>query len=266
MKKRKILVVDDKAAVLEFVQSVLAENGYDVITASDGNELLLKVATEHPDIILSDVMMPKRSGYHALQILRQQDEVFRKIPVVIMTGTPTVLELFQGWQIEGILMKPFRVTDLLQVLEEAWQKSGRSTAAHNTWVSESDPGIADDGLKRIIFLANPHFDIQSLRSGIQGFGCQPIHAPDTETAASLAIGLKPSAIFVEVQNLKDLASVTTFCDSLEKTMGQNPIRCFLFAESSAGPPPFSSGSSRPILFYHDIPSLLNQIRQALQAD
>lgn len=83
MKKQRILVVDDEMDFLEILKKRLETNGYEVITAFDGEDALKKLKTEKPDAVLIDIMMPKIDGLNVLKQIRQED---KKMPVFIMTA------------------------------------------------------------------------------------------------------------------------------------------------------------------------------------
>ena len=69
----KILVVDDEEAILLGVGDLLASEGYRVSTARDGREALERFATDRPDLVLLDVMMPEMSGYDVCRAIRNPD-------------------------------------------------------------------------------------------------------------------------------------------------------------------------------------------------
>jgi len=83
MSKKKILVVDDEIDFLKVIKLRLEVNGYDVITAFDGEEALKKIKTEKPDALLLDILMPKIDG---LGILRKVREENKSLPIFIMTA------------------------------------------------------------------------------------------------------------------------------------------------------------------------------------
>jgi CheY-like chemotaxis protein len=85
MKHGKILIVDDEAEQIDFASSVLQENGYITISAMDAEEGMKKVKAERPDLILLDLMMPKRGGLAMYQDLKHDEET-ENIPVIIVTG------------------------------------------------------------------------------------------------------------------------------------------------------------------------------------
>jgi len=82
---KKVLVVDDSAADLANMKSVLTDAGYLVITASDGNEAVSKAKLEKPSVIFLDVIMPEMDGYEACRQLTL-DEKTKGIPVVFVTS------------------------------------------------------------------------------------------------------------------------------------------------------------------------------------
>jgi len=88
---KKVLVVDDDDNTVKFLTTALEENGYEPIGAYNGQEGLEKVESEKPDLILLDVMMPKKTGFVLFSQLRK-DERFKDIPIIMLTGVAEVLE------------------------------------------------------------------------------------------------------------------------------------------------------------------------------
>jgi DNA-binding response OmpR family regulator len=82
--KKRILVVDDHPRVLAFVAIDLKLRGFDVITATSGEEALRKTKTEKPDIILLDILMPGMSGFEVLEKLRPGTDT----PVIAFSASP----------------------------------------------------------------------------------------------------------------------------------------------------------------------------------
>jgi class 3 adenylate cyclase len=84
--KAKILAVDDTAVNLKLLEAMLTPRGYEVITASSGQEALEKIRTERPDLVLSDILMPGMNGYELCKKLRE-DDATRFLPVVMITAS-----------------------------------------------------------------------------------------------------------------------------------------------------------------------------------
>jgi len=88
---KKVLVVDDDENTRRFLTVALEENGYEAITAEDGDEGYRKIEEEIPDLILLDVMMPKKTGFSLFKQLRRKEE-YKDIPIIMLTGVAGVLE------------------------------------------------------------------------------------------------------------------------------------------------------------------------------
>ncbi len=88
---KKVLVVDDDDNTRRFLTVALEENGYEAITAEDGDEGYRKIEEEIPDLILLDVMMPKKTGFSLFKQLRRKEE-YKDIPIIMLTGVAGVLE------------------------------------------------------------------------------------------------------------------------------------------------------------------------------
>jgi CheY-like chemotaxis protein len=82
---KKVLVVDDDAKTRRFLTVALEENGYQAETAEDGEQGLKRVQEGIPDLILLDIMMPKKTGFSMFKQLRKQ-EAFKEIPVIMLTA------------------------------------------------------------------------------------------------------------------------------------------------------------------------------------
>ena len=104
----RILVVDDVAANLEIVRMRLEAIGYEIVTADDGEEALVKARDIAPDLILLDIMMPKLDGIATLKILKS-DKALRFVPVILLTAKADTQDVVAGLDAGGddYLTKPF---------------------------------------------------------------------------------------------------------------------------------------------------------------
>jgi len=123
----KILVVDDETNSIVTVQMQLEANGYEVISANNGEEGLEKVKNEKPDLIILDVMMPKMNGYQVCAILKHYAQS-NKIPIILITGKAQdeFRELGQRVGADDFITKPFEPPILLAKIEELLKKSSES--------------------------------------------------------------------------------------------------------------------------------------------
>jgi CheY-like chemotaxis protein len=88
---QQVLVVDDDRNAVKYLTVVLSDHGYEPVSAYDGNEALDKVEQAKPDLIVLDVMMPKKTGFVLFRQLRA-DERYRDIPILMLTAVSGVLE------------------------------------------------------------------------------------------------------------------------------------------------------------------------------
>ena len=105
---KKILVVDDEGDILDVAKTVLASRGYEVITASNGNDAIAKASFEKPDLILLDILMPGKNGFEVTRALKKDPSTSR-IPIVIssvLTGVKDRREALEAGAV-AILAKPF---------------------------------------------------------------------------------------------------------------------------------------------------------------
>jgi CheY-like chemotaxis protein len=88
---KTVLVVDDDDNTRRFLTVALEENGYEAVTAADGEEGYQRLKESIPDLILLDVMMPKKTGFSLFKQIRKE-EGLKDIPVIMLTGVAGVLE------------------------------------------------------------------------------------------------------------------------------------------------------------------------------
>jgi len=115
----RILVVDDRDENIDFiVEYVLKPNGYQAITARDGEEGLRKALTENPDLILLDLQMPRMTGIEVLESLKEHG---KNIPVILMTfhGSEELAVRVFRLGVKNYIIKPFEIEEMLEAIEQA---------------------------------------------------------------------------------------------------------------------------------------------------
>lgn len=119
----KILVVDDSPTELTLTKNFLLGKGFQIVTAVDGEEALAKAASERPDLILLDVILPKKNGFQVCRQLKTAEET-REIRIVLVTSKTQDSDRFWGLKqgADGYLTKPFRGEDLLAIIAEQMQR------------------------------------------------------------------------------------------------------------------------------------------------
>ena len=115
--QKRILLVDDDAEVIETMRIPLESRGYEILIARDGNQGLAVVERENPDLVILDMMMPKRSGFLVLEKLRRT----RPVPIRIIMVTANEGSRHKAYAemlgVDDYLRKPFAIDRLLESVE-----------------------------------------------------------------------------------------------------------------------------------------------------
>jgi DNA-binding response OmpR family regulator len=111
---KKILIVDDEPNIVLSLEFMMKKEGFAVAVAADGDAALEQVATFGPDLVLLDVMMPKKSGYEVCQILRA-DPAQVALKIVMLTAKGRETEVAKGIALgaDAYVTKPFSTKDLV---------------------------------------------------------------------------------------------------------------------------------------------------------
>ncbi len=115
---KKILVVDDEVYILHILDFSLGAEGYEVLTAADGEEAVRLARTEKPDLIVLDIMMPKVDGFEACRRLKADPET-SPIPVILLTAKGREVDRQMGMEVgaDDYIVKPFSPTRLIEKIE-----------------------------------------------------------------------------------------------------------------------------------------------------
>lgn len=128
-KQLKILMADDEANILSLSGEALKQQGYDIITASDGLIALEKAISEKPDLVILDRQMPGMNGLEVCKKIRETAEL-RDTPVIFLTGQDTKTEIMEGYS-EGAseyITKPFNLNELIETVACTLSKRKKSAA------------------------------------------------------------------------------------------------------------------------------------------
>jgi len=113
----KVMVVDDSFSELKVIESMLRHAGFEVLTYTDGEGLEDKIASEKPDVLLLDVVMPKRNGYEILRGVKR-DERTKHTPVVLVSqkNQPSDERWGRRQGADDYVTKPFAERDLMDTV------------------------------------------------------------------------------------------------------------------------------------------------------
>jgi len=117
--RKRILVVDDEIYIVHILEFSLTMEGYQVLTAADGEEAMRLIEQERPDLVVLDIMMPKMDGYEVCRRLRQ-DEQLKGIPVILLSAKGRAVDREVGLQAgaDDYITKPFSPRKLLEKIRD----------------------------------------------------------------------------------------------------------------------------------------------------
>jgi len=120
----KILVADDEPNIVISLEYLLKREGYTVVIARDGQEALEVINRELPDLVLLDVMMPKKSGFEVCQEVRANDAL-QDIKILMLTAKGRDTDVAKGTALgaDGYMTKPFATRELVQKVAEMLGKA-----------------------------------------------------------------------------------------------------------------------------------------------
>lgn len=119
MSKQRILVVDDSPTVVNMLSLLLEEQGYEVVSASDGLEAIETFYQQRPDLVVLDVVMPKMNGYQVCRLLKDDPQV-RETPIIILTNEDQPKDKFWGLQVgaDDYLVKGVDFSLILETIQQ----------------------------------------------------------------------------------------------------------------------------------------------------
>lgn len=121
----KILVVDDEPNIVLSLEFLMRQAGFQVRTASDGEAALAAVATELPDLVLLDVMMPRKNGYEVCQAIRANPD-WKGVRIIMLTAKGREVEREKGLALgaDDYITKPFSTQEVVERVRELLAEAG----------------------------------------------------------------------------------------------------------------------------------------------
>ncbi len=120
MGKGRVLIVEDEPHIVLSLEFLLRREGYETASAADGEEGLALVRSLKPDVVLLDIMMPKRNGYEVCQAIKADPEL-RGIPVIMVSAKAQEVAVLKGLELgaAAYIAKPFGNAEVLEAIRAA---------------------------------------------------------------------------------------------------------------------------------------------------
>lgn len=114
----KILIVDDEPNIVLSLEFLMKQAGFQVRTASDGEAGLSAVTAEHPDLVLLDVMMPRKNGYEVCQAIRENPDL-KAVRIIMLTAKGREVEREKGLAMgaDDYITKPFSTQEVVEKVQ-----------------------------------------------------------------------------------------------------------------------------------------------------
>ncbi len=121
----KILVVDDEPNIVLSLEFLMKQAGFQVRTASDGEAGLAAITAEQPDLVLLDVMMPRKNGYEVCQAIRANPD-WKAIRIIMLTAKGREVEREKGLALgaDDYITKPFSTQEVVERVRELLAEAG----------------------------------------------------------------------------------------------------------------------------------------------
>lgn len=157
MSKYKILVVDDEKRMVRFIQLNLEQDGFQVVTAYNGNEALDQVRTQLPDLVLLDIMMPDIDGFEVLKKIREVNDV----PVIMLTAKGEEDDRVKGLELgaDDYITKPFSPRELVSRIKAVLRRT-KTFQEDQVDVVEVDDRLKIDFSRREVWVEGEKVDLR----------------------------------------------------------------------------------------------------------
>ena len=153
----RLLVVDDDANLRHTLTYAFKQEGFEVVTADDGNQALTSFRQSHPDLVVLDIMLPGRDGFDVARALRRESDV----PVIMLTARDSELDKVVGLEIgaDDYLAKPFSTRELIARVRAMLRRARRVEPAAADARAEID-GLILDGARHRVSLDGREVDLK----------------------------------------------------------------------------------------------------------
>jgi DNA-binding response OmpR family regulator len=145
--RRRVLIVEDDASIMLGLRINLETEGYDVLSAEDGDKGLALARTEQPDLVILDVMLPKLNGFQVLQTMRREGMA---MPIIVLSARTGEMDKVTGLELgaEDYVAKPFSLAELLARVRAALRRGPRAIDKPRTLYEFGDVRI--DAAARVV--------------------------------------------------------------------------------------------------------------------
>lgn len=199
--RNSILIVDDEPEIRDVLSIMLLEEGFRVRTACDGEEALLKIKEDEPDLILLDMNMPKMGGIVFYHNIASAYDGTPRYPVLVLTARHDLKQTFDDFQVDGFMTKPFQYDELNKKIVEILEKH---YPTEKKPITEADAPAAKKPVKKtpptILITEDDAALFDGLVVKFMNSGYEVVSAKNNHMALKSATYDNPNAIFIKISN------------------------------------------------------------------
>ena len=214
-----VLIADDEQSIVSGISVLLEEEGYVFCSASDGNEAIEVFRKRHPDIVILDIMMPKKNGFQVCEEIRRLDE---NVPILMLSAKGDIVDKSIGFKAgaDDYVTKPFVKEELLLRIEALLRRSG-------TRASQEAASPLAQAITRIGDL-----EIQSQRQKVLLHG-EPVELTPKEFLIISLLATRPGEVFTTREIIEyvwgeeyvgEITNVAVFVRRIREKIEENPSK------------------------------------------
>ncbi len=187
--KKKILLVEDDLEYLELLKNRLSLLDIDVVVASDGEEGFKKAKEEKPDLIITDIKMPKADGFNLVKEVKKEPAI-SSIPIIVLTAYKDIEDMFR---LEGVKHYILKTEGTEVLIDKINQLLGIEYKKKEKPIQDKLPKL------NILIVDTDSGFIQELKDYFDGYGCEVFYAFDVLQALGVAKKSKPDIVICDIR-------------------------------------------------------------------
>jgi CheY-like chemotaxis protein len=185
---KKILIVEDDSGVIDMLSLLLSQQGFEIIIAKNGQEGLSQAIRKHPDLIISDVLMPIMDGFHMFKELKKNNLTV-SIPILVLTARGQMEDTFKALGVDGFIEKPSGSSLLIEKINELIAKPIKIKTSKRVLVGGSNTNV-----------------IKNIFEQLKNAGLEADYVLTGPDIISQSVLFNPDIIIMEVQMEADRSS------------------------------------------------------------
>ena len=221
MSKGKILIIEDESGIVRVISHVLKDEGYEVLSAGDGVKGINMLDQDKPDLLILDMNLPKKGGLSVYHHIANTLDGSPRLPVLVITGRSELEDFFRDVKVDGFMVKPFKIYDLVAQVNSIFEKR---------YGKKADSAAAEAASKKRIFLVESDDSVfDAATPAFVNGGYELVRIKDIQQLLQKAGDEKPRAIFMKLESGQLMGPESMMISRLQQAPQCSGIPVFLYA-------------------------------------